>query len=84
MPNNKYDYTVKIGADIKNLKKDIKSELASVLREVDNVGDAVSKGITPDTKEFESKIASLESKMEKLAQNSKAVSYTHLTLPTKA
>lgn len=73
MPNNKYDYTVKIGADIKNLKKDIKSELASVLREVDNVGDAVSKGITPDTKEFESKIASLESKMEKLAQNSKDV-----------
>ena len=73
MPNNKYDYTVKIGADISNLKKDIKSELASVLREVDNVGDAVSKGITPDTKEFESKIASLESKMEKLAQNSKDV-----------
>ena len=73
MPNNKYDYTVKIGADIKNLKKDIKSELASVLREVDNVGDAVSKGIVPDTKEFESKIASLESKMEKLAQNSKDV-----------
>lgn len=73
MPNNKYDYTVKIGADIKNLKKDIKSELASVLREVDNVGDAVSKGITPDTKDFESKIASLESKMEKLTQSSKNI-----------
>lgn len=73
MPNNKYDYTVKVGADISGLKKDIKSELASVLREVDNVGDAVSKGITPDTKEFESKIASLESSMEKLAKGSKDV-----------
>ena len=47
MPNNKYDYTVKIGADIKNLKKDIKSELASVLREVDNVGDAGSGAVNP-------------------------------------
>ena len=67
MPEKKYDYTVKVGADIRGLKKDIKSELASVLREVDNVGDAVSKGIAPDTSEFESKIASLDSKMERLA-----------------
>ena len=71
--NNNNKYIIKIGADIKNLKKDIKSELASVLREVDNVGDAVSRGITPDTKEFKNKIVSLESQMHKLAKNAKNV-----------
>lgn len=73
MANKNNEYVVSLKADVKGLKEDIKSELKSVLREVDNVGDAISNGLAPDTKEFESKIASLESKMEKLAQNSKDV-----------
>lgn len=71
--NNNNEYIVSIKADIKNLKKDIKSELQGVLREVDSVGDAVANGITPDTKEFETKLASLEAKMEKLANSTKDV-----------
>ena len=73
MAKNNNEYIVKIGADIKNLKKDIKSELQGVLREVDSVGEAVANGFAPDTKEFESKLASLEAKMEKLANSSKDV-----------
>lgn len=66
MPEKKYNYTIGLDVDAKTLKTAIKNDVRDALKECDKIGDALSKGLSPDTSGFEGRLSKLEGYMEKL------------------
>lgn len=66
MPEKKYNYTIGLDVDAKTLKTAIKNDVRDALKECDKIGDALSKGLSPDTSGFEGRLSKLEDYMQKL------------------
>ena len=66
MPDKRYKYTVDLEVDAKTLKNAIKNDISDAVKEAGKIGDALSKGLSPDTKNFENKLTALETKMAQL------------------
>lgn len=66
MPDKNYKYTIGLDVDAKTLKTAIKNDVRDALKECDKIGDALAKGLSPDTSGLEGRLSRLENYMEKL------------------
>ena len=68
MPDKNYVYTIGLDVDAKTLKTAIKNDVRDALKECDKIGDALTKGLSPDTSGLEDRLSRLEDRMGKLHQ----------------